>query len=390
VRGYLELARTRGVLLLMGTQLLARLPLGMFSLAVLLHIQARTGSYAVAGLVVACLSVGQGVATPATARLAGVIGSRTTLAVTATVNAAATLLLALAPPHPLLLCAIGVLVGMSVPPLMPVVRALYPLLVRAPLVPSLFALDTSAQELIWIVGPMVATVLATAVATPVPLVAAAAITFLGTAGFLLALGRRSPQIARSTTTFGRVLAERAVIVAMLASGGLMAAVMTLEVAVVARFAQHGALAGIMIAVSSVGSLFGGLLLGHRRLGAPGVAGMLALVGIGTLVMGLLQSIPLQFVAVFVAGFGFAPAMSSLYLSVSQEVAEHSATEAFGWLHTASLIGAASGTALAGVMSQSHGATGAFVTGAAIAACAVVVPLLARLLIRRPSAAAVCG
>jgi MFS family permease len=384
VRGYLELARARGVLLLTATQLYARLPLGMMSLAVLLHIQARTGSYATAGLVVACVSVGQAVATPVTARLAGIVGAVTTLAVTATGNAAALLLLAFIHPNPLLLCLIGVLVGLSVPPLMPVVRALYPRLVRDDLVPVLFALDTSAQELIWIIGPLAATLLATAVATPAPLIAAAVVTFTGTFGFLFALGARSPRIGRSMTTFGRVLTGRAVITAMIASGGLVASFMALEVAIVTRFDHNGAVAGAIIALSSFGSLVGGLLIGHRRLGLAGVAGMLALVAVGTALTGVFQPLPLQCIAAFAAGLGFAPAMSSLYLTVSLEVPEEATTEAFGWLHTASLVGAAAGTASAGAMSESHGAAGAFAVATLIAVCSVIVPPAVRLVVPRPS------
>lgn len=57
-----------------GSQLFARLPMGMPNLAILMHVQSKTGSYAMAGLVVASLSVGQAVAMPVTARLAGRFG----------------------------------------------------------------------------------------------------------------------------------------------------------------------------------------------------------------------------------------------------------------------------------------------------------------------------
>jgi predicted MFS family arabinose efflux permease len=81
--------------------------------------------------------------------------------------------------------------------------------------------------------------------------------------------------------------------------------------------------------------------------------------------------------VFAAGVGFAPAMSALYLAVSVDVAEHATTEAFGWLHTASLVGAAGGTSLAGALSQSHGAAGAFTVATLLAVVAAVVPWAAR-------------
>ncbi len=49
VKVYAGLFRTPAVLAVVASQTFARLPMGMLSLAVLLHIQAKTGSYALAG-----------------------------------------------------------------------------------------------------------------------------------------------------------------------------------------------------------------------------------------------------------------------------------------------------------------------------------------------------
>jgi MFS family permease len=157
VRDYLELIRLPGVVKVTASQLFARLPIGMLSLAILMQVQARSGSYAVAGTVVAGVSVGQAIAMPLTARLAGFVGIAKTLLSAATAHAVALLSLAFARPPVPLLIALGVLVGASVPPLMPVIRALYPQLAPGDAVRLLFALDTSAQEVIWIVGPVAAT-----------------------------------------------------------------------------------------------------------------------------------------------------------------------------------------------------------------------------------------
>ncbi|MEX7469756.1 hypothetical protein AB4Z39_08560 [Mycobacterium adipatum] len=70
-------------------------------------------------------------------------------------------------------------------PLMPVVRALYPQLVPRDGVRALFALDTTAQNLIWVIGPVAATFLASAVSTALPLVVSACVTVGGTVCFLV-------------------------------------------------------------------------------------------------------------------------------------------------------------------------------------------------------------
>ncbi|BBX35026.1 ABC transporter permease [Mycolicibacterium mageritense DSM 44476 = CIP 104973] len=377
MRAYRDVVRTPGVLNVTASQLFARLPLGMLNLAILLHVQSRTGSYALAGAAVACVSVGEAVATPVTARVAG-RAMVATLVIAALANGAAMVALAFASTAPIVLLALGLLIGASVPPLMPVVRALYPQLVSRDGVRALFALDTTAQELIWVVGPVAATFLASAYATAVPLIASAAVTIVGTGWFLLSAKHLRPPVTARAAAFGRVMANRAVILAMVASLALVASYMALEVGIVALLGRTGVTAGLAIAAASVGSVIGGLAFGHRRFGLAGLVAALAIVAIGTTGFGLVDSLALQFCALFISGLGFAPAMSALYIMVSAEIADHAATEAFGWLNSAALVGGAAGTAVAGVAADAHGASGPVVVSVVLAAVAVISPIVARL------------
>jgi MFS family permease len=377
MRRYRDVIRTPGVLNVTASQLFARLPLGMLNLAILLHVQSVSGSYARAGAVVACVSVGEALAMPVTARLAG-RAMVATLVIAALANGAAMLALAFADASSVLLMTLGVLIGASVPPLMPVVRGLYPQLVTRDGVRVLFALDTTAQELIWVVGPVAATFLASALSTVIPLVAAAVITIVGTGWFLLSARHLRPNATKSAAGFGRVMANRAVILAMVASLALVAAFMALEVGIVALLGRTGVTAGLAIAVASVGSLIGGLAFGHRRFGLAGLVTALATVAIGTAVFGIVDSLALQFCALFVSGLGFAPAMSALYIMVSREIADHAATEAFGWLNSAALVGGAAGTAIAGVAADAHGAKGPVVVSVVLGVIAACSPIAARM------------
>lgn len=377
MRAYRDVVRTPGVLNVTASQLFARLPLGMLNLAILLHVQSRTGSYALAGAAVACVSVGEAVATPVTARVAG-RAMVATLVIAALANGAAMVALAFASTAPIVLLALGLLIGASVPPLMPVVRALYPQLVSRDGVRALFALDTTAQELIWVVGPVAATFLASAYATAVPLIASAVVTIVGTGWFLLSAKHLRPPVTARAAAFGRVMANRAVILAMVASLALVASYMALEVGIVALLGRTGVTAGLAIAAASVGSVIGGLAFGHRRFGLAGLVAALAIVAIGTTGFGLVNSLALQICALFISGLGFAPAMSALYIMVSAEIADHAATEAFGWLNSAALVGGAAGTAVAGVAADAHGASGPVVVSVVLAAVAVISPIVARL------------
>jgi MFS family permease len=377
VKVYAALARTPGVLGVFASQVFARVPIGMLSLAVLLHVQAETGSYAIAGAVVAFVSIGEAVAMPMTARLVGRAGRTATLSIAGALNAAALVLLALTGDSPALAMLLGAVIGASVPPLMPVVRALYPRMVSGDAVRALFALDTTAQEVCWVVGPLAATVLASTVSTAAPLAAAAAITVVGTAWFLVSVRHLESPAHQSDSRFGRVLRNRSVVLAIAASASLVASFMALEVGVVALYGGGSLLTGAAIAVASVGSLIGGVVFGHRRLGLRGLLVGLSTAAVGMALFGVVGDRALQFAALFVSGLGFAPALATLYLMVSRDVEERSSTEAFGWLNSGALVGGALGTAIAGVAADGRGAAGPIVVAVLFGLAAVISPLVAR-------------
>ena len=377
MRAYAELIRVPGVVNVTASQLFARLPLGMLSLAILLHVQARTGSFAVAGAVVACTSIGEAIAMPMTSRLLGRIGMVPTLVSAAVVNGICMLALAFVHvPGPVLM-GLGFLIGASVPQLLPAVRSLYPQMVPGEGLRALFALDTTAQELIWVIGPVAATFLASAISTAIPLLFSAGVTVVGTAWFLLSARRLKPRIDRSVVAFGRVLVNPAVILAMVASLALVASFMALEVGVLALFGNHNLSAGVALGVASLGSLIGGVLFGHRHLGVRGLATSMTVVAAGTAVFGLVDGWALQLTALFASGLGFAPALAALYVMVSREIAEHSAAEAFGWLNSGALVGGAMGTAIGGVVVDRYGSFAVIMVSAALALIAACTPLIAR-------------
>ncbi len=83
-------------------------------------------------------------------------------------------------------------------------------------------------------------------------------------------------------------------------------------------------------------------------------------------------------ALFLSGAGFAPAFAALYLMVSRVTDESMTAESFGWLNTAGMVGGAAGTAVAGVLSDVSGASGAFAVAALLGAACILIPVAARL------------
>ena len=72
----------------------------------------------------------------------------------------------------------------------------------------------------------------------------------------------------------------------------------------------------------------------------------------------------------VAGIGIAPALAVLFAITSASVKFSETAEAFGWVGTGQLIGAAAGSAVAGFLIDGVGAVGAYGAAAAFAAVGV--------------------
>lgn len=371
------LRHTPGLSGLTAAQLLARLPQGMVSISLLIHLSDHLGSYALAGAVTACCGAGQAVAAPTLSWIAGITGIRRTLIVATVVESTALVLIALAPPSPVLSVGLGAVIGLSTPPVAPVVRSLYPDLVPRQELPSLYILDTSAQETIWIAGPLLATAVSTALSPSAALVAAATASALGVACLLAGRAMRETRPALPTQRPGAVATNPTVVRAMGISFFVIASVLAMEVGAVARFDGRLYFAGLAVALASVGSLLGGVLASQVRLGRVGVAVALCTQVAGAAGAAASSSELLILVAFFGSGLGFAPAMAAVHTAVSSSVASGSAAEAFGWLMTASTAGAAVGTLLSGKATEALGAEGAFLAATALGAVAAVGSLLTR-------------
>src|SRR5690606_32973072 len=84
----------------------------------------------------------------------------------------------------------------------------------------------------------------------------------GGAWFILSPEVGRVRIPRSRRSFGKVLGKPAVLLATIIGFLLIGAAAAVEAGVVATFGHEGFEAGIVLALFSVGSLAGGLALGH--------------------------------------------------------------------------------------------------------------------------------
>lgn len=360
---------------MIASQLTARFPSGMTSLAVLLHVEQQTGSYGAAGLVLAATSIGQAVAGPVTSRWMGVWGMRRVITLTALVCTLAVLALGVLPLNVPGYMAFGMLAGLSTPPIQSAVRTIYPKLVNSSQLTPLFSLDASLQEIIWILAPVVITLVSTQVGTTEGLLLVAIILVLGCGWFIAAPELGRVRIPRSRRSLGKVLLKPPVMLATVIGFLLIGACSAVEVGVVAAF-DHGSLeAGLVLAIFAVGSLVGGLSFGHIPIGPWAIARRMLILTVGlTLTMFALNIFWLGG-ALLIAGLGIAPALAVLFAITTASVKFSETAEAFGWAGTGQLIGAAAGSAIAGfLVDGTGGPQGAYLAAVLFAIVGVIVSI----------------
>jgi MFS family permease len=355
---------------LLAIGLLARLPMGMLGLAIVLHVVRTGGSYAAAGASTAAVTVAGGVGGLLWSRLIDRRGPAAALVAAAALFVPAGLIVAAVRgdgPTALLLGA-SALVGLSLPPITIIARTVWPsILGRGPLLETVYAVESTLFEVVYIAGPLV--VALTAVVGS-PRVAVVVATVVGAIGAVAYAARPAVRAQRRTAEeAGLVRARLTPAVWWLAAlfGLVVATLSATDVAVVAR-AGAGASASLLIAVWSAGSLLGGLVYGAvgwhgsaiRRLVAilAGLAGTTAALAAARPVWSLV-------VLLVVAGAGIAPAMTCLSVLVEQVAPAGAVARAFGLVGAGSMAGSSIGSAAGGWVVDAAGAGATFLVAAAV-------------------------
>ncbi|MGH8744851.1 MAG: MFS transporter, partial [Burkholderiales bacterium] len=135
---------------------LGRIPMSITGLAILLFVQSKSGSFALAGGVSALYVLGLAVLAPLLGRLIDRVGPKLVLSASAAIYPAALIALVLlvsqsAPSYWIAVCA--TVAGAAMPPITVCMRALYPQLLREDrLLQAAYSLDSALIEMIFILG----------------------------------------------------------------------------------------------------------------------------------------------------------------------------------------------------------------------------------------------
>ena len=353
----------RGAAAFSATGMLARLPLSMMTLGIVLLVSSVSGSYTLAGQVSAAYVIGNAAVAIPHGRLADRFGQTVVLSADAVLFALSTGMLVQAATHewaspwPHVWAALS---GATLPQVGSMVRARWAHLVRSDRERhTAFAVEAVGDEVVFVTGPALVTFLSTLYAPQTGLVAALVV---GTVGpLLLAVQRRTAPPAHRAERAGRGVAMPwsrllPIALAAMALGCLFGA---LEVATVAAAAHEGhkAASGVLLAVFSLGSMVAGLVAGaidwrapdHRRFQAG--VGLLAT---AMVVLPFVDDLVVLGALLFLIGLTLAPSLIAVVSLLEASTPRPRLTEAMAVFHTGVSAGIAPGAYLAGVVADQAG------------------------------------
>jgi MFS family permease len=376
--------------------LIARLPIAMAPLGILLLVQNERGAYAVAGFVTGAFAVGCAAGTPLWGRLMDRFGQTRVLLPTSCTSSGFLAALALATiwgGPTALLVALSLLAGLTFPPMSAAIRAAWRVVFPdAESRRVAFALDATSVELIFVGGPLLLSLLLAVAAPVVPLLATAGLLATGGIAYCQTQAAKlsrphhllPAELRPEGTSEQAPPRQRGTALTAAGVGALLCVMLALSVAFgqldTSMAATAGELlggterVGLLFAAIAGGSTIGGLVYGTRtwpfdeRRAVPLLMTIFAVL-LG--VMAYLMSLPTVSLWVVMpllvlTGLTIAPTLIMQQSLLDHLSPTHRLNEAQAFLSASNTTGAAAGTALAGIMIDFHGLNWSF-GGAAIAA-----------------------
>ncbi|MGY2083377.1 MFS transporter [Blastococcus sp. SYSU DS0539] len=377
-----------------------RLPAPMLGLGAVLLVEQETGSYGLAGAVSGSLALSYGIAGPQWARAMDRRGQGAVLrwAMAAFLLAGVGFVATVVAGGPLwswfLLAAAA---GGSSPNIGSLVRARWSAVLDPAGRQTAFAFEAVADEVVFVVGPPLVTLLATLIAPSVGFLTGVVLGAVG--GLWLAALRGTdppahPVVAGSRVPWWAVLTPTllVVVVTYLAVGTVFGAI---DVVVVAFAEAQGApaLSGAVLAVFAAGSLLAGLAYGLAPLPGTLAARFVATAvafGLAAQLLWGVGSLPVLVGCGFLAGLTIAPVLVSGTSLVESRVVPGVLTESLAWTISGLTLGVTVGSALAGAAVDAWGAEAAFAVPAGAAAAAALLALAGARAVRNGTAAGGVG
>jgi MFS family permease len=392
---YLEVLRTPGVARVALFATMGRLPFAIVPLSIVLLMREEGYPYGQIGAVVGAEALAVGLTAGFVGRLVDRIGRRRVILVT---GATTTLFLcaetaAILSDAPVwLLVTLAALQGATIPPISASMRSLWSQLVPEETLESAFAFDAIQLELVFVIGPLIAAGLATALTPAAGLFLCAGFYVAAATGFATApaagAAARGDEVERTRAGALRSPGMRTLVLAgaitAISFGGL-------EVALPAFAEAEGSrgAVGPLVTVWALGSVIGGLWYGGRSWSMPiekRFLVLMALLALGAAPLPFAPSIGVMGVLLVLTGLALAPLATTEYALVAKLAPPGTETEAYSWQIVANVMGAAAGSFAAGVLAEEAGVEWALATAGIACTLGFVVAVAGRRSLR-PAAVA---
>ncbi|WP_037558948.1 MFS transporter [Spirillospora albida] len=390
---YRELLTVPGARSFVAAGFVGRMPMSMVGIGIVLLVSAVTGSYGIAGAVTATMSLAFAAGAPLSARLADRHGQRRVLLPLTLANAASFALfigLAYAELPTWTLFPTAAAAGVTSVSLGAWVRARWSYVLReAPQrLHTAFSFESVVDEAIFVAGPMLVTVLATAVHPAAGLAAAALCTLAGSLALAAQPGTEPPPNPHPPGTRAGSVARNPGI-AVLTPVFLMLGMVfgAIDVGGVAFAEEEGrkALAGVLLGCYALGSGAAALWYGARNWRRPlsrrFLAGLVLLTA-GLVPPVLVGNLYLMMAVVFFSGLAISPTIIPGYGLVERLVPPRQLTEGLALVSTSVGIGVAFGSSLSGRVVDGFGARAAFLVPLGCAVVAAVIGIAGSRAIRK--------
>jgi MFS family permease len=363
-----------------------RLPLAMSQLGTLLLVSTTSGSYGLGGLSAGALAVANAVGAPVAGSLADRVGQRPVVLVQSLLGATGLALLVAvvggdAAPTTVVLTAAAT--GLVLPQVGPLARVRWRPLTRTTgphqrrLVDAAFSYEGAADEASFAIGPALVGLSVAAFSPGGAMLLAAGLLAVFGSAFALDPSARLTHAAERPAGSGRVLgAAFLVLVGAQVSIGMLFGATQTGATVLATDAGTPGTAGLVHATLGVGSAVAGLAtayvperIGHERRALVAAWALLAL----SLPLLVVDSLATTTVTVLVLGVAVAPYMIAVFSLAERVVPPARVGAAMTTLASATGLGYALGSSLAGRLADESGSTAAFAVtvGATVLAVALM-------------------
>ncbi len=354
---------------LLAWSIVARIPNGMAALSLVLLVRSTGAGYGEAGLVAAAFGIAVAIGAPYGGRQVDRRGAsrvlRRRMVVFSMLLGTVALLGELDAPIAAI-AAVAAATGLTMAPVSSVLRSIWPAVAGVDGAKTGYALDAALQEVIFVGGPLLVALLAT-IDPSAAVAGAAALAFVGTLAFerLPPVRAAGPAAELHSSPLGALSAVGVRTLALLSlSLGLGFGAAEIAVPAFAELQGNRALAGIVLAGFSLGSLVGGLVAALR----PSSDERRRII-LGACALALLMALPLLSTSILTmtllfcfAGLPVAPVVAAIYGQIGRVAAAGSVAEAFSWFGTSVSIGIAGGSVAGGWLIDTYGWQAAVILG----------------------------